>query len=101
MGVGDLKVPKAMQRIGEAFYGRQQAYQAALAGADQGALAAALARNVFGSDATPEPNVERLAAYVREAIRSLAAQDDEALGRGQVSFPMPDKVPTPNQAGAA
>jgi cytochrome b pre-mRNA-processing protein 3 len=102
MGVGDLAVPKTMQRIGEAFYGRQQAYQAALAGADQGAFAAALARNVFGS-AISEPNVERLAAYVREAIRSLAAQDDDALDRAQVSFPMADKVPMPNQVpqGAA
>jgi cytochrome b pre-mRNA-processing protein 3 len=31
MGVGDLSVPKEMQRIGEAFYGRAQAYRAALA----------------------------------------------------------------------
>jgi cytochrome b pre-mRNA-processing protein 3 len=98
MGVGDLAVPRTMQKIGEAFYGRQQAYQAALAGTDEGALTAALARNVFGSDATPGPNVEHLASYVRDAIRSLAAQDDDALGRAQVAFPMPDKVPTPNQA---
>jgi cytochrome b pre-mRNA-processing protein 3 len=28
MGVGDLSVPKHMQRVGEAFYGRAQAYRA-------------------------------------------------------------------------
>ena len=31
MGVGDLAVPRTMRRIGEAFYGRQAAYEAALA----------------------------------------------------------------------
>src|SRR5215208_2599562 len=31
MGVGDLGVPREMRRIGEAFYGRQAAYVAALA----------------------------------------------------------------------
>ena len=30
MGVGDLAVPKQMRRFGEAFYGRQAAYLAAL-----------------------------------------------------------------------
>src|SRR5262245_45977785 len=34
MGVGDLAVPKEMRRIGEAFYGRQAAYVAALASSD-------------------------------------------------------------------
>jgi len=36
MGVGDLTVPKEIRRMGEAFYGRAQAYQAALAVADDG-----------------------------------------------------------------
>ena len=31
MGVGDLAVPREMQRMGEAFYGRKAAYDAALA----------------------------------------------------------------------
>src|SRR5512140_1695941 len=34
MGVGDLAVPRQMRRIGEAFYGRQAAYAAALAAGD-------------------------------------------------------------------
>src|SRR5476651_500831 len=49
MGVGDLKVPKEMQRMGEAFYGSQKAYLAAMAANDGGtALAEALARNIYG-----------------------------------------------------
>ena len=42
MGVGDLAVPKQMRRMGEAFYGRAQAYRAALAAADDQALVATL-----------------------------------------------------------
>src|ERR1700683_4586156 len=34
MGIGDLAVPKHMRRFGEAFYGRQAAYLAALQAAD-------------------------------------------------------------------
>ena len=38
MGVGDLAVPKGCGRFGEAFYGRQAAYLAALAAADRRSL---------------------------------------------------------------
>ena len=48
MGVGDLAVPREMRRFGEAFYGRQTAYSAALATADERELEKALARNIFG-----------------------------------------------------
>ena len=54
MGVGDLAVPRRMRGIGEAFYGRQAAYRAALAAPDDGPLAATLARNVFAG--APEPD---------------------------------------------
>src|SRR3954453_7293487 len=47
MGISDQGVPRQMQRVGEAFYGRAQAYDAALAKRDSGALAGALARNVY------------------------------------------------------
>src|SRR5258705_7464551 len=43
LGVGDLAVPRTMRRIGEAFYGRQQAYEAALDAPDQQLPAAARA----------------------------------------------------------
>ena len=78
MGVGDLAVPKEMRRMGEAFYGRAQAYRAALATADDSALAEALARNIYGGS-TPLPAVARLAAYMREAVRDLKAQDSARL----------------------
>jgi cytochrome b pre-mRNA-processing protein 3 len=92
LGVGDLAVPRTMRRIGEAFYGRQQAYAAALAAADDAMLVAALARNVFATS-EPAAGAERLARYVRAAVRNLEAQDEAALGRGDVAFPAPDDIP--------
>jgi len=89
MGVGDQTVPRAMRQIGEAFYGRQAAYESALAAADA-ALVDALARNVFAPQRAL--GAPRLAVYVREAVRHLAAQDGAAIGRGELTFPDPAGV---------
>ncbi len=89
MGISDLKVPKEMERIGTAFYGRKAAYDAALeASADDGLLAA-LHRNVYASPSEPPPGAPRLAAYMREAERSLERQDAQALLRCELRFPEP------------
>lgn len=90
MGIGDLKVPKEMRRIGEAFYGRSQAYRTARAAADGQALAQALERNIYGGAAGP---VRRLAAYMREALRALAAQSSASLAAGELDFPEPTQIP--------
>jgi cytochrome b pre-mRNA-processing protein 3 len=89
MGVGDLAVPKEMRRVAEAFYGRASVYEAALGeGGEEGALEAALARNVFGAT-EPPPGARRLANYMREAMRRLATQDPAA---GELQFPDPAAV---------
>ncbi len=54
MGISDQGVPKHMQRVGEAFYGRAQAYEAALGAPGEGALSDALARNVYAGMAEPQ-----------------------------------------------
>jgi cytochrome b pre-mRNA-processing protein 3 len=97
MGVGDLAVPVKMRKIGEAFYGRQAAYGAALAANDAEPLVAALERNVFGTHTgtqspTSAPGVDRLAAYVRAAAAQLADQSGEALSRAELSFPDPERL---------
>jgi cytochrome b pre-mRNA-processing protein 3 len=99
LGVGDLAVPRTMRRIGEAFYGRQQAYEAALAAPEVQQLAAALARNVFGMS-EPGAGAERLAAYAREAVRDLTAQDETALSRADIRFPVPETIPDRDRATA-
>jgi len=89
MGVGDLAVPGKMRLIGEAFYGRQAAYTAALAAPHADGLAEALARNVFAGCSGPE-RATRLAAYCRETLRQLNTQGE--LTCGEVSFPDPQQV---------
>jgi cytochrome b pre-mRNA-processing protein 3 len=92
MGIGDLKVPDEMRRMGEAFYGRSQAYRAAWAATDNGALIAALERNIYAGSAPGA--APRLAAYLRQALRDLAAQPSASLAAGNLHFPDPSNIPT-------
>ena len=87
MGISDQGVPRQMRKVGEAFYGRAQAYEAAL-GEPDGSLAAALARNVYGV-AEPPVAAVTLAAYVRQAVDSLAGQELGAWRRA--AFPCPSR----------
>jgi cytochrome b pre-mRNA-processing protein 3 len=86
MGVGDLSVPKRMVKFAEAFYGRTNAYDAALqAGGSE--LAQALARNVL-----LDPDAARakpLAAYVTAAMAALAAVEERRLLAGEWTFADP------------
>jgi cytochrome b pre-mRNA-processing protein 3 len=91
MGVGDLAVPKKMRRFGEAFYGRQAAYLAALAVADERVLEKALARNIFPVDGSDE-SAALLARYAHAALKRLDAQDERAVVRGEVNFPNPEAI---------
>jgi cytochrome b pre-mRNA-processing protein 3 len=90
MGISDQGVPRQMKRVGEAFYGRARAYDTALAQADDGMLADALARNVYAQEADSHVAAMRLAAYVRRTADMLENQDLAALARGEVRFPEPE-----------
>ncbi len=90
MGVGDTAVPRKMRQFGEAFYGRQTAYNTALSGEDEGELEKALARNIFGS-ATVDSRAERLAHYARVAARWLEGEEEkDILAAGKAVFPGPE-----------
>ena len=89
MGVGDLSVPKHMQKVGAAFFGRSQAYDVGLAG-DDVTLNAAITRNVYGGIAGD--GAPRLAAYMRATAARLEAQRDGSLARGELEFPDPNSV---------
>ena len=93
MGVGDLKVPKQMRRLGEAYYGRAQAYRAAWAAKDDGALVEALERNIYGGSLSAAAAAPRLAAYMRVALRDLGVQPSASLAGGTLQFPEPSKIP--------
>lgn len=81
-GVSDIAVPKRMKKIGQMFYGRVQAYEAALAQPGVDALADALRRNACTPEGAP-----RLAAYVREAQAALASCELTALLERDPLFP--------------
>lgn len=83
MGVGDLTVPKKMRRLADAFYGRQEAYRAALA--SETVLTAALARNVYEGSAPDR--AAGLARYVTEAAASLSGQDVASIAAGRIAWP--------------
>ncbi len=90
IGVGDVSVGKYMKRLGMGFYGRAGAYDAALDGDDNNALAAALSRNVLGSaeddPALLDEAAACLALYVRESDRILSACSVAALAEAQPRF---------------
>ncbi len=89
MAVGDLAVPKQMRRFGEAFYGRQAAYSAALAAGDERELEKALARNIFGLVGIDD-RAARLARYARAAAKQLDAAEEGTLLQGKAIFPNPE-----------
>lgn len=84
LGVADTKVPKKIRQMGEAFYGRVQAYDEALASGEERALHDALARNVL---ADPAGDAAVLAAYVRQAVAAFAASPYDSFLAGDLPFP--------------
>lgn len=86
LGIGDQGVPKRMKKLARMFYGRAEAYREAVVAGDDAALAAALARNIC-PQMSEWPHAAAMAAYVKQALAHLAAQDDTALLAGQISFP--------------
>ena len=93
MGIADLKVPKEMQRMGEAYYGRAQAYREALAATGGLALADAIARNIYGGSPPAAAVATRLAAYTRLAVGELRAQGAAGLAAGELRLPDPAAIP--------
>lgn len=86
MGIGDLKVPKEMRRMGEAFYGRRAAYGMALDAGDRAALEAALTRNI-GIAGTDTAACSALSAYVLAAAPLFDAQSGADIIAGRLAFP--------------
>ncbi|MXP65779.1 ubiquinol-cytochrome C chaperone [Roseomonas sp. M0104] len=92
MGVGDMSIARRVKNMWEAFHGRAQAYEAALAAGDRAGLAAALARNVWrGEQPAEAPAPRRLADFAFTADAALAAQGLEAMSRGVAQFPAPEE----------
>ncbi|WP_099866451.1 ubiquinol-cytochrome C chaperone family protein [Pararhizobium haloflavum] len=92
IGIGDMGVPKRMKKLARMFYGRYEAYDAALAAGDDEALAMALTRNVHpGAGDAPgvSEGMAGLASHLHAAARNVAAQPEAAILSGRVEFPAP------------
>ena len=72
LGTGDMGMGPRMKRLGNAFNGRMQAYEAA---ADEAALADAILRNVFRGEAAHAAAARALARYAQGARARLARSD--------------------------
>lgn len=81
LGVGDFGVPKRMKKLGAAFYGRAAGYDSTLDARDEEGLAAALARNVLGTDMPGQ--AAGLARYVLASADALGSCDlDRMISQG-------------------
>jgi cytochrome b pre-mRNA-processing protein 3 len=73
LGNGDMGMGPRMKKLGDAFNGRCQAYEAAAD--DEAALMAAIARNIYRGEPGHGEQAARLARYVQAARAKLAGQD--------------------------
>ena len=88
MGAGDLGVGRRVKMLAKQFYGRLAAYGAGLEDRG-GALAGALARNVY-SGMTPSPDqLAAMSAYLRREASAVATQDAAQRRSGAVRFGAP------------
>ncbi|TYC63493.1 ubiquinol-cytochrome C chaperone [Rhodobacterales bacterium] len=90
MGVSDTRVPKKVKQMGEAFYGRADAYIPPIDAGDSDALAEALDRNIY-TEAPEQIAQKRLALYLLEAGRLLAEQPVDDLMKGRIAWPDPER----------
>lgn len=81
-GISDIAVPKRMKKIAKSFYGRIQAYEAALTSSEPGALLEALRRN-----ASPGEGAVVLADFVERARNQLAGFDLDTILASEELFP--------------
>lgn len=87
MGVTDIGVPKKIQKMGNLFFGLLAAINQAMDAHDAAALRAVLTRNVY--DEAETEGAARLADYLLNTDRALAAQPVEAIRAGVLTFEVP------------
>jgi len=88
MGVGDLGVGPRVKAMAKALYGRIAAYEEGLAGDDE-ILAAALARNLFGTVSASPEALSSLCVYLRNTAAALSRRPYQELALGRVGFEAP------------
>ncbi|MFZ9502470.1 MAG: ubiquinol-cytochrome C chaperone family protein [Beijerinckiaceae bacterium] len=88
IGVGDVSVPKKMKTLAQGYLGRVAAYAGPLEAGDAEALAAAIARNVFGdAGRAQDAQAQRMARYALSWRAELAGLTVERL----LAEPLPQR----------
>ena len=84
MGVGDVSVPKRIQKMGSVFYGLLAKLTEALDEGEQNTLIEVLNRNIYNAENAPD--ARKLAIYVEKAVKQLNAQSQSDIMSGKLSF---------------
>lgn len=88
IGIGDLGVPRRVKQAAAALYERARSYGEATRAADDGRrLAAMLEEHVYGEACDDATQPDRLAMYVRQAMRALQEQPLSLVLQGKIVFP--------------
>lgn len=94
LGVNDPGLGKRVKEMARAFFGRRDAYAAALDGGDRAALEDAVLRNLYGTVDEPGDAVPQLSDYIEQAAAGLATLPMARLEEPRLDFP---DVPEPDQ----
>ena len=84
MGVGDLGVPKRIQKMGNVFFGLLAALSEAMDKNDLVALEGVLSRNVFGDDQSMQ--IQAMAEYLMRQDKLIAGQSADTITGGTIEF---------------
>ncbi|MCY4191914.1 MAG: hypothetical protein OXD42_11465 [Rhodospirillaceae bacterium] len=90
LGVNEPSLGMRIKEMARAFYGRLDAYAAALDGGHRRALEEAVIRNLYGTVEKPVPeNVAWAADYIERTAALFHDQDMEAARKGALRFADP------------
>ncbi len=87
MSVGDLAVPRQVNRAVGALHERYYSYRAALAGADAGPLTVAIQTRLAGVDDRQGLDARRICAYIRGVKHRLDLEPDSEVLAGRIAWP--------------
>ena len=87
MTVGDLAVPRHIKRAVAALHDRYSTYGAALVGAQDSLLAAAVEQRLGTLSGAEGLDVPRICAYIREAAQALELQPGPQILAGNPAWP--------------
>lgn len=89
LGVNDPSLGRRVKEMARAFYGRRDAYAAALDSGDRAALERAVARNLYGTLEPVQDNIAWAADYIEAAAQMLDRLPLPAIAGADIRFPEP------------